>query len=80
MAPNLKLAVASVTHATPRFLPRPEIIYINVLHYSALPKLIYYMQHRLYAHIGAIDYRYNSHFWSILLHQIYLENAKNHHS
>ena len=35
MAPNLKLAVASVAHATPHFLPRPEIIYINVLHYSA---------------------------------------------
>ena len=30
-----KLAVASVARATPLFLPRPEIIYINVLHYSA---------------------------------------------
>ena len=38
MAPNLKLAVASVAHATPRFLPRLEIIYINVLHYSAPPQ------------------------------------------
>ena len=33
-----KLAVASVARATPLFLPRPEIIYINVLHYSALPR------------------------------------------
>ena len=38
MAPNMKLAVASVAHATPRFLPRLEIIYINVLHYSAPPQ------------------------------------------
>ena len=30
-----KLAVASVARATPLFLPRPEIMYINVLHYSA---------------------------------------------
>ena len=33
-----KLAVASVARATPLFLPRPEIIYINVLHYSAPPR------------------------------------------
>ena len=35
---NGKLAVASVAHATPLFLPHPEIIYINVLHYSAPPQ------------------------------------------
>ena len=51
-----KLAVASVARATPLFLPRPKIIYINVLHYSAPPELIYYVQHRLYAPIGAIVY------------------------
>ena len=51
-----KLAVAPVARATPLFLPRPEIIYINVLHYSAPPELIYFVQHRLYARIGAIDY------------------------
>ena len=33
-----KLAVASVACATPLSLPRPEIIYINVLHYSAPPR------------------------------------------
>ena len=33
-----KLAVASVARATPLFLPRPEIININVLHYSAQPR------------------------------------------
>ena len=33
-----KLAVASVARATPLFLPRPEIIYINVLHYLAPPR------------------------------------------
>ena len=33
-----KLAVAPVAHATPLFLPRPEIIYINVLHFSAPPR------------------------------------------
>ena len=33
-----KLAVASVARATPLFLPRPEIIYINVLLYSAPPR------------------------------------------
>ena len=33
-----KLAVASVARATPLFLPRPEIIYINVVHYSAPPR------------------------------------------
>ena len=51
-----KLAVASVARATPLFLPFPKIIYINVLHYSAPPELIYYVQHRLYAPIGAIVY------------------------
>ena len=35
-----KLAVASVARATPLFPPRPEIMYINVLHYSAfIPRL-----------------------------------------
>ena len=38
MANGAKLAVASVAHATPLFLLRPEIIYINVLHYSAPPR------------------------------------------
>ena len=33
-----KLAVAPVARATPLFLPRPEIIYINVVHYSAPPR------------------------------------------
>ena len=33
-----KLAVAPVARATPLFLPRPEIIYINVLHFSAPPR------------------------------------------
>ena len=49
-----KLAVASVARATLLFLPRPEIIYINVLHYSAPPELIYYVQHCLYTPFGAI--------------------------
>ena len=49
-----KLAVASVARATPLFLPHPKIIYINVLHYSAPPELIHYVQHHLYAPIGAI--------------------------
>ena len=55
MSNGAKLAVASVAR-TPLFLPRPEIIYINVLHYSAPPELIYYVQHRLYAPIGAIGH------------------------
>ena len=33
-----KLAVASVARATPLFLPRPEFIYITVVHYSAPPR------------------------------------------
>ena len=33
-----KLAVAPVARATPLFLPCPEIIYINVLHYYAPPR------------------------------------------
>ena len=33
-----KLAVAPVARATPLFLPRPEIIYINVLHFCAPPR------------------------------------------
>ena len=33
-----KLAVASVARATLLFLPHPEIIYTNVLHYSAPPR------------------------------------------
>ena len=33
-----KLAVAPVARATPLFLPRPEITYINVVHYSAPPR------------------------------------------
>ena len=33
-----KLAVATVARATPLLLPRPEIININVLHYSAPPQ------------------------------------------
>ena len=51
-----KLAVASVARATPLFLPFPKIIYINVLHYFALPELICYVQHCLYAPIGAIGH------------------------
>ena len=54
MINGAKLAVASVARATPLFLPCPVIIYINVLHYSAPPKLIYYVQHLLYAPIGTI--------------------------
>ena len=38
MGNGAKLAVASVARATPLFLPCPEIIYINVLHYSAPPR------------------------------------------
>ena len=38
MSNGAKLAVASVARATPLFLPCPEIIYINVLHYSAPPR------------------------------------------
>ena len=38
MCNGAKLAVASVARATPLFLPRPEISYINVLHYSAPPR------------------------------------------
>ena len=38
MSNGAKLAVASVARATLLFLPRPEIIYINVLHYSAPPR------------------------------------------
>ena len=38
MRNGAKLAIASVARATPLFLPRPEIIYINLLHYSALPQ------------------------------------------
>ena len=62
-----KLAVAPVAHATPLFLPRPEIIYINVLHYSTPPELIYYVQHRLYAPIGAIV-NVNNHKIYVCLH------------
>ena len=32
MSNGAKLAVASVARATPLFLPRPEIIYINYLY------------------------------------------------
>ena len=35
MINGAKLAVASVARATPLFLPRPEFIYITVVHYSA---------------------------------------------
>ena len=35
---NGAIAVASVARATPLFLPRPEIMYINVLDYSAPPR------------------------------------------
>ena len=38
MCIGAKLAVAPVARATPLFLPRPKIIYINLLHYSALPQ------------------------------------------
>ena len=38
MTIGAKLAVAPVARATPLFLPRPEIIYINVVHYSAPPR------------------------------------------
>ena len=51
-----KLAVASVARATPLFLPRPEIIYINGYIILPRPDFIYYVQHRLYAPIGAIEY------------------------
>ena len=33
-----KIAVVPVARATPLFLPRPEITYINVVHYSAPPR------------------------------------------
>ena len=51
-----KLAVAPVARATPLFLPRPEIIYINVVHYSAPPELIYHVLHLFLDHFGAIVY------------------------
>ena len=38
MSNGTKLAVAPVARATPLFLPRPEIIYIKVVHYSAPPR------------------------------------------
>ena len=36
-----KLGVAAVAHATPLFLPRPKIMYINMLHISAPPARTY---------------------------------------
>ena len=43
MSNGAKLAVAPVARATPLFLPRPEIIYIYVLHFSA-PPLTYFVR------------------------------------
>ena len=33
-----KLGVAPVAHAPPLFMPRPEIMHINMLHISVLPR------------------------------------------
>ena len=38
MLNGAKLGVAAVARATPLFLPRPEIMYINMLHISAPPR------------------------------------------
>ena len=38
IANGAKLGVAAVARATPLFLPRPEIMYINMLHISAPPR------------------------------------------
>ena len=38
MGNGAKLGVAPVARATPLFLPRPEFMYINMLHISALPR------------------------------------------
>ena len=40
MGNGAKLGVAAVARATPLFLPRPEIMYIDMLQISAPPELI----------------------------------------
>ena len=42
-----KLGLAPVARVPPLFMPRLEIIYIYVLHFSARLELIKYMHHRL---------------------------------
>ena len=44
---DAKLGVAPDAQVPPLFMPRLEIIYIYVLHFSARLELIKYMHHRL---------------------------------
>ena len=54
IANGAKLGVAAVARATPLFLPRPEIMYINMLHNSAPPRTYLVCAPPLFAPIGAI--------------------------